>query len=237
MILITICARGGSKGIPNKNIKHLAGKPLIYYTIEMAHRFCDLYDAKVSLSTDNENIIEIAAKFNLHTDYSRPKELASDSAGKIPAIKDLLIYEEKNTQNRIEYILDLDITSPIRTIDDLSKAFEIIKAHPNALNLFSVNKARKNPYFNMVEMKDSGFVKLVKDSDKQVLSRQTAPQVFELNASFYIYTRKYFEFDKIPLVTHSTLIYLMPGICFDLDEIVDFEFLEYLVANNIIQLL
>ena len=89
-ILITICARGGSKGIPGKNIKLLAGKPLIGYSIELANKFITHYEGKLALSTDDHEIKKIAEKFGLITDYNRPNYLASDKAGKIDVINELL---------------------------------------------------------------------------------------------------------------------------------------------------
>ena len=147
-ILITICARGGSKGIPGKNIKLLNGKPLIEYTIGSALDFAKKYNSKVALSTDDENILSICNSLGLHTKYKRPLELSTDNAGKIDTINDLLLFEEKEENTSFDYILDLDVTSPLRTQSDLMEAFKILDNDKNALNIFSVNKANKNPYFN-----------------------------------------------------------------------------------------
>ena len=94
-LLITICARGGSKGIPGKNIKLLNGKPLIEYTISSALDFAKKYNSKVALSTDDENILSICNSLGLHTKYKRPLELSTDNTGKIDTINDLLLFEEK----------------------------------------------------------------------------------------------------------------------------------------------
>ena len=91
-ILITICARGGSKGIPNKNIKEINGLPLIGYSIRTALEFANKYKADIGLSTDSKKIKEISKSLGLSTKYVRPVELASDEAGKIFAIKDILDY-------------------------------------------------------------------------------------------------------------------------------------------------
>jgi len=231
-ILITICARGGSKGIPSKNSKEIAGKPLIAYSIESAYKFAKVHVSEVALSTDDKNIIEIASRFGLKTDYLRPSELATDTAGKIDTIKDVLLYHEKKNGLRYQYILDLDITSPLRTIDDLEKGFEIITKNFEALNIFSVNKSHRNPYFNMVEKDLDGFYHLVKEPNSPILSRQTAPKVYDLNASFYFYRRAFFDLNYRNAYTEKSLIYEMPHICFDLDDLIDFEFLSYLLENN-----
>jgi len=230
-LLITICARGGSKGIPGKNIKPLNDIPLIAYTIEIAKKFASRFNGAVAISSDDKDILEVAGKFGLDTDYIRPLELASDAAGKIDTIADLLRYEESKSRIKYDYILDLDVTSPLRTYEDLCDAFELLKNDESAINLFSVNDAARNPYFNMVEKKENGYYHLVKPLG-DVLTRQSAPKVYDLNASFYFYKRVFFEQELKTVFTEKSLIYTMPHLCFDLDHNSDFEFLQYLLANN-----
>jgi CMP-N,N'-diacetyllegionaminic acid synthase len=229
-LLITICARGGSKGIPKKNIKLLNGKPLIEYTINSAFKFSKKYNANIALSTDDVDILNICNSLNLNTKYRRPLELSTDHAGKIDTINDILIFEEKGKNITYDYILDLDVTSPLRTQNDLIEAFEKLQNDKNALNIFSVNIANKNPYFNMVEERESGYFELSKKGE--FLSRQTANPVFELNASFYFYRRSFFNLEKKKVINDKSLIYLMNHICFDLDHLIDFEFMNYLLENN-----
>jgi CMP-N,N'-diacetyllegionaminic acid synthase len=229
-LLITLCARGGSKGIPGKNIKLINGKPLLAYSIETARKFSSLCSAVIALSTDDDRIKEVAAQYGITTTYERPSQFATDNAGKADAIDDLLRFEEKKAATRFDYILDLDVTSPLRTVEDLSNAFEIIQNDSGALNLFSVNHAARNPYFNMVEVQENGYYGLVKKG--QFLTRQSAPKVYELNASFYFYRRQYFDLAQRSTINNRSLMYVMPHICFDLDEPIDFEFMAYLLENN-----
>lgn len=232
-ILITICARGGSKGIPGKNIKFVAGKPLIAYTIELANKLKLIWNAKVAISTDSNEIKSVAGDFGLFSNYIRPEYLSVDSVGKIDTIKDLLLYEESLVGYKYDFILDLDVTSPLRTIEDVDIAFGLFLANSNAKSLFSVNQAARNPYFNMVEEKSSGFYSLIKtNGDGSVLARQSAPKVFDLNASFYWYRRAFFESGENSAITDKSLIYEMNHICFDLDHPIDFLFMEYLLINN-----
>ena len=231
-ILITICARGGSKGIPGKNIKEINGKPLIGYTIECAKRFQALHPGThIALSTDSEHIREVADKCGLHSDYLRPDYLANDNAGKIDAIKDILLYTEKKENVKFDYLLDMDVTSPLRTVEDLEKAFDILKGDTNAVNLFSVSEAGRSPYFNMVEKKENGYYNKVKDAGT-VLTRQSAPVVYDLNASFYFYRRCFFDEGYKGAITDKSLVYVMPHTCFDLDHPIDFEVISYLICNN-----
>jgi CMP-N,N'-diacetyllegionaminic acid synthase len=229
-LLITICARGGSKGIPGKNIKLLNGKPLIEYTINTAFEFSKKYNSNIALSTDDENILNICNSLNLKTSYRRPIELSTDNAGKIDTIYDILLFDEIEKKITYDYVLDLDVTSPLRTQIDLDEAFEKLQSDKNALNIFSVNLANKNPYFNMVEENKLGYFELSKKGE--FLSRQTATRVFELNASFYFYRRAFFNSENRKVINDKSLIYLINHICFDLDHPIDFEFMNYLMENN-----
>lgn len=232
-ILITICARGGSKGLPNKNIMKLNRKHLIAYSIDAAKKFKELYsETQIALSSDSQEIIEISKKYNLSSDYIRPNKLAGDNIGKLDAIRDILFFFEDKLKIKFDYILDLDVTSPLRNLNDLTNAFNAITSNKKALSLFSVSPPKKNPYFNMVEKKNNGYYNLVKNSEKKFLSRQKSPDVYDMNASFYFYRRIFFEKKFKTAITENSLVYLMDHICFDIDEKIDFEIMEYLISSN-----
>ena len=234
-LLITICARGGSKGIPKKNIRLLGKKHLISYTINHAFEIKKWFESEnnfhvdIELSTDSNEIKAVAELYDLKTNYLRPEYLANDEAGKLPVIKDVLLYSETNNP-RYDIILDLDVSAPMRTQKDLKEGFKLIDNNPDAKNLFSVSNAAKNPYFNMVEKGADGFYSLSKKTH-QILSRQKAPKVYDMNASFYYYKREFFDTEDLILFTNS-LIFEMDHVSFDLDHIIEFEFLEFLVTNN-----
>lgn len=234
-ILVTICARGGSKGIPRKNIKEINDKPLIWYSINMAKLFANKHKADIALSTDSKEIQKVAAKYQLSTNYVRPNFLASNSAGKIDAIVDVWKFYEKKRNIKYDLIIDLDVTSPLRTLKDIEDAMDMLQKNENALNIFSVSTAKKNPYFNMVEKKSNGFFDVVK-KEELILSRQKAPNVYDMNASFYIYKRAFFEKNNRSALTNASLVFPMDHLCFDLDEPIDFEFMEFLNQKNIIEL-
>lgn len=233
-ILITICARGGSKGIPGKNIKMLNGKPLIGYTIDIAKRFQEKHsNVEIALSTDSDEIMQVAEQCGLHSDYKRPASLGGDTVGKIDAIKDIVLYTENAKGIKYDYVLDMDVTSPLRTMEDLEEAFELMYADTNAINIFSVSEAGRSPYFNQVELKENGYFNKVKDAGT-VLTRQSAPKVYDLNASFYIYRREFFDLGYKGAITDRSLIYLMKHTCFDLDHPIDFEIISFLLENDML---
>ncbi len=232
-ILVTICARGGSKGIPGKNIKPLNGKPLIGYTIETGFAFCKKFDADFELSTDDPEIKTIASNFGLETNYQRPEELATDSSGKIDVIQDLLEFKESEQDKRYDYILDMDVTSPLRNVNDLQNALHQIENDAHALNIFSVSQASRNPYFNMVEEQGNGYVDVVKKKPN-IKTRQESPAVYDMNASFYIFRRQFFEEEWKESTTDRSLAYIVPHMCFDLDDPVDFKVMEILIRENLL---
>jgi len=232
-ILVTICARGGSKGIPGKNIKPINGLPLIGYTINVANKFKEFFKTvEIVLSTDSDEIISVVEKCGLKSDYKRPDYLANDTVGKIDAIKDVLLYSEKKNACTYDYVLDLDVTSPLRTLQDLIDAFAIIRNDETAVNLFSVNEAGRSPYFNMVEQKRNGYYAQIVKPEGYVFTRQSAPKCFDLNASFYFYKRRFFDEGYRGAITDKSLIYVMPHTCFDIDHPIDFEIMTYLLSNN-----
>jgi len=232
-ILITICARGGSKGIPGKNIKILNGKPLIYYSLDTASKFADLIgNVDLVLSTDDEEIKDTVRSlaFNIDTYYLRPEFLATDTAGKIDAIHDVLSYSENKNNKKYDYIIDLDVTSPLRSVKDLQEAYIILGNSDDAYNIFSVSPANRNPYFNMVEEGENGYFNTCKKGT--FLTRQSAPKVYDMNASFYIYRATFFEDGLKKAITEKSLVYEVSHLCFDLDHKIDFVIMSLLMENN-----
>ena len=150
--------RGGSKGVPNKNLRELHGKPLMAYSIEQALQ-SKLFE-HVVVSTDVKNIAEIAKLYGAETWFLRPSELATDEAAKLPAIRHAFIESERYYGHQFDVIVDLDVTSPLRKVEDITGSYQCFKEE-NADILITACLARKNPYFNMVEYID-GNLDLVK---------------------------------------------------------------------------
>ena len=184
MNIITICARGGSAGVPGKNIRLLCGKPLIGWTIEQA--FASKVADHVFVSTDSEAIARVARSFGAQVPFLRPAELATSSAGKLPVIQHLVQWVEAQ-HGPVSCIVDLDPTSPLRDIADIQTCFSMLDADTDVV--ITGYEADKNPYFNMVELKANGFYERVCLPGSEVLGRQSAPKVFAMNASIYVWHR------------------------------------------------
>ena len=229
-ILVTICARGGSKGIPGKNIKPVNGKPLLSYTAEIALKFSWKHGADVIVSTDSDEIKHVAEECGLKTDYTRPDYLANDTCGKPDAIRDALLFAEKKHGKTYNLVIDLDVTSPIRILEDIEKCIAIIEDNSEALTVFSVNPCARNPYFNMVQENEDGFYGVVLGGKYK--TRQSAPKVYDMNASIYVYRREALDCENPRAVTDKSLVYVMDHVCFDLDEPSDYDYLSYLLETG-----
>ena len=220
-ILCTICARKGSKGLKNKNLIKLKNKPLYMHTFNFAKKvnFID----HIVVSTDSKQIKNKVG--NLYSWFLRPKKLSGDNVSKIEVIKDAVLKSEKKHNCKYEYVIDLDVSSPLRNMDDMINSYKKFIQNKYE-NLFSVTEASKNPYFNMIEYKNK-FVKTV-NYKKKYNSRQKAPKVYSMNASIYLW-KKSVLFSKNPLFNKKTGIYIMPKErSFDIDDIIDFKIVKCL---------
>ena len=233
-ILISVCARGGSKGIPGKNLKDLNGKPLIDYTLTFIEKLKESLEFDLYFSSDDQQIVNHLIKKGYNVPDIREKKLAKDHTPKIDVIRNALLNAENHFCKPYDYVIDLDVTSPLRHVKDIIDAFAQLKNDQNALNIFSVSRSRKNPYFNMIERKEDGYFKKVISKD-EITGRQQTPVVYELNASFYILTKAFLEGDYRKMVTDKSLIYEMPHLCFDIDEPIDFQLMEAVLKNNLFQ--
>jgi CMP-N,N'-diacetyllegionaminic acid synthase len=227
-ILGTICARGGSKGIKNKNMRLLLGKPLIAYTIEYFKKWGKA--DRIVCSTDSERIADVARQDGAEIPCMRPKELATDNTFKLHVLQHIVKFCEQQENTKYDIIVDLDPTAPLRKQNFLEEAFKKFVEN-GANNLYSVCRARKNPYFNMVELDKKGYAHLCKKSN--VVCRQDATTVYEMNASIYIYNRD-FLLRTNTLHSDKTIIYEMPDVAsIDIDNEIDFLFVEFLLENEV----
>lgn len=230
-ILVTIAARGGSKGVKNKNIRELLGKPLIAYTIEQALKWGKA--SKVLVSTDSAEIAEAAKKHGAQAPFLRPAELAGDAAPKVPVIRHAWREAEKLYGETYDYVLDLDATAPLRNIADLDAALKTA-AEKNSLTLFSVVPAHKNPYFNMVELDGEGWAGLCKKPADSVGRRQDAPRVYDMNASIYVYSREFLQGEAQSVLTDRSAVHVMDELSgTDIDREVDFKFVEFILKERL----
>ena len=227
-MLCTICARGGSKGVKNKNIKPINGKPLIAYTIEQAIN-SGLFE-HIVVSTDSDEIVGIAVDHGAEVFFKRAAAMANDTAGKLDVIKDAFIRSEQHYQEQFDYLIDLDATAPLRDVEDIINAFELLVKN-NHGNVITAMPSRRSPYFNLVEM-DNGKVKLSKQADKNVVRRQDSPETFDMNASIYVWDRNTILSENT-LFLDNTGLYVMPEErSIDIDSELDYKIVELMMREK-----
>jgi CMP-N,N'-diacetyllegionaminic acid synthase len=224
MRLCTVCARGGSKGVKNKNVRLLHGKPLIQHTILQAIE-SKLFD-EIAVSSDSREILEAAREAGATRLITRPLELASDASDKSPAIVHCGREVERLTGKAFDIFVDLDASAPLRTIRHIKEAVALLESG-DVSNVFTVCHSRRNPYFNMVEVDASGQPKLCKTIDPPPVRRQDTPAVYDMNASIYVWRRQEYFALGAPVLANKTAMYVMPEFtAFDLDSEFDFAVIE-----------
>jgi CMP-N,N'-diacetyllegionaminic acid synthase len=228
-VLCIVCARAGSKRLKNKNFKKLFGKPLIYHTIKQAIS-SKIFD-KIVFSSDSDKLRKMAVKYGAEAWFIRPKKLSNDKAAKMPVIRHATLEAEKKFNYRFDFICDLDVTSPLRKINDIRNAYKKLKLSKQDM-LISGNKARKNPFFNMVQKNENNSLKLIINPKKFYVRTQDAPVVYDLNASIYFWKREACFKQKGPFCK-KTFFYEMPyNRSIDIDSLADFKMVEFFGKNN-----
>lgn len=185
--LCTVCARGGSKGVADKNLMEVGGKPLLAHSLEQA-RGSGLF-AAIAVSSDSARILETAERWGADVLVERPAELATDAAPKLPAIQHAVEWAERVTGAPFDTLVDLDATSPLRSVDDVRGAVALLE-ESGVSQVITGTPARRSPYFNLVEVREDGSVRLAKETTPPVVRRQDAPACFDMNASIYVWTRE-----------------------------------------------
>ncbi len=229
MILGHIGARKGSKGVKGKNSRLIAGKPLIDWSLDQLCRNRNI-DAVV-VSTDDENIFMSSVKRGTIDIGLRPAELATDGASKWQVWQHSLQKAEE-ILGPVSAFVDLDCTSPLRWDEDIDNALSLFLEECPDLVL-SCCEARKNPYFNLVEITESGSLSVSKPLPENIVARQQAPKVLEHAASTYVVAPTYLRSASF-LYDGHVIPYIMPEErCLDIDSEFDFELIEYLLKKNI----
>lgn len=226
--ICTICARGGSKGVKGKNVRLINGKPLIAYSIEQA-KDSGLFDV-IAVSSDSEHILEIADACGADYLIQRPEELATDTSAKLPVIRHCVNEVEQRRGQLFETMVDLDATSPLRSVDDIRNAVALFET-TGAGNLITAMPARRSPYFNLIEVDDHDVVRLSKSVATPFVRRQDAPKCYDMNASIYVWRRNVL-FEAPSLFNPDTKLYVMPEErSIDIDSELDFRFVEFLMSQ------
>lgn len=233
-LLITICGRAGSKGFRNKNLKSFCGKPLVYYSLSAAMLFCQKHPelaVDIALNTDSDALAElVAAQYPEVVYLPRAEALGGDTVPKVEVYKDTILRMEQRTGAPYDAMLDLDITSPLRTEQDIENAFARAAERPDLQIIFSVCEARRNPWFNMFKIVDDHAEMVINSA---FTGRQQAPEVYDVNASIYVIRRDFLIDNPDPILWHSKFgvsVMMDTGIV-DIDSEHDYLLMEAIAAH------
>jgi len=229
-VLAIIPARGGSKGLPGKNIKELCGKPLIAWSI--AAGLGSQYIDEVMVTTDSEETATVARKFGASVPFLRPAELASDTATSIDAVKHVIDFYGRELHKKFYYIMLLEPTSPLREREDIDKAIELLLANPLATSVVGVSKTEsQNPAF-LVKKNQQGFIVGYEDKQMKVLRRQEIEEVYFFEGSIYV-SRTDALLAKNTFYHEHTLGYEFPKWkSLEIDDEYDFVMVEALMKHK-----
>lgn len=190
-ILFTLCGRAGSKGVKGKNARDFLDIPLVWYSMANIALYMEQYgqedDIKVVLNTDSEPLKDLVRRVKEVpvTIIHREESLAGDKVPKVAVILDSLDKAEEVFARKFDMVVDLDITSPLRTVEDVKNAIDRKKQRNDVDVVYSVAPSRRNPYFNMVKEENGFFCKAIPSN---FTTRQEAPVFYDMNASIYAYS-------------------------------------------------
>ena len=228
-VLGAIFARGGSKGVPKKNIRLLDGKPLIAYAIETA-RAVGLID-EVIVSTDNAEIAAIARRFGAQVPFMRPAALAADDSPELLSWRHAIIEYAKEAGRRVDVLAVVPATSPLRATEDVERCVQKLM-ETMADVVITVTPAHRNPYFNMVAVDKQGRPQLAAGGLQKIHRRQEAPEVFDMTTVAYAARADYILRHDDLLAGHAQAVVVPKERALDIDDEIDFELAEFFIRRR-----
>lgn len=217
-LIVTICGRAGSKGFKNKNLKAFCGRHISHYSLSAAQLFLESRPdlaADVVLNTDSELLKDVVLDaFPWVVHLPRPAELCGDTVPKMAVFQHSLRAMEEKRGEPYDYLMDLDITSPLRTVQDIGNCFTALEARADLDLVMSAAKSRRSPYMNMAKRTGDHVEQVVKT---EFTARQQTPPTYDLNASIYVFRRHF--------LAHNTTGFLWDGKC-EVSEMMDTGILD-----------
>lgn len=220
-----ICARGGSKGLPGKNIRPLNGTPLIGWSIKIAKEIKRV--SSVIVSTDSKEIAKIALEYGAEVPFMRPENLALDNSPEWLVWRHSINYLESQQSEKIDALVVLPVTAPLRSIRDVNKCIDLFEKK-KADSVITVSESSRNPYFNMIVKDSKGYSSLVIQPDKEIKRRQDAPQIFDMTTVAYVVSTSFVKTHNDIFEGRVKSIIIPPERAIDIDTILDFKIAEYL---------
>jgi N-acylneuraminate cytidylyltransferase len=227
--IILICARGGSKGLPKKNIRLLNGVPLIGWSINIAKQIDRA--SHIIVSTDSEDIAKVALKYGAEVPFIRPKELAQDDSPEWLVWRHAVKYVENYENEDIDAIIVLPVTAPLRSVEDVNACIDLFE-EDKVESVITVSGANRSPYFNMTVNDNEGYASLVIPTEGNIIRRQDAPEVFDMTTVAYVVNANFIKLSNSIFEGKVKSIIIPQERSIDIDTLLDFKIAECLVLNK-----
>lgn len=228
--LAFIFARGGSKGLPGKNIKFFGNKPLIAWSIERALAVESILS--VYVSTDCKEIAEISTKYGAKVPFIRPKYLASDESPELLSWKHALeFYQENNDGSLPNKIISIPATAPLRSPKDIQNCIEKFEKEEVDM-VITVTESSRNPYFNMVKENSNGQIDLLIQPSNKITRRQDAPAVYDVATVAYVARPEFIMKCKSIFDGRVNAVHVPQERAIDIDTLMDFKMAEFYLSQQ-----
>ena len=224
-----IFARGGSKGLPGKNIKVFNGKPLIAWAIE--HAYATKGIRRVIVSTDTEEIASIALQYGAEVPFMRPSQLASDDAPEWLAWQHALDFISKDEGSLPDAMVSVPVTAPLRLPEDIENCLQRFN-EDDVDAVITVTDAHRNPFFNMVSEREDHYVELVIQPSIGISRRQDAPIVFDMTTVAFVVDPEFVLNNNSIFSGRVKAVHVPVERSIDIDTLLDFEIAEFLASRR-----
>jgi CMP-N-acetylneuraminic acid synthetase len=229
-VIALICARGGSKGLPGKNLLPLGGRPLVVWAIEQALAVNRV--GRVIMSTDSEAIAEVARKAGAEVPFLRPTELAQDHSPEWLVWRHALNFIKENEGAYPDVLMVVPTTAPLRTVADLERCLEEFEKGGVDV-VVTVTDAHRSPYFNMVRVLDDGTVSLIISPTNTVMRRQEAPVVYDMTTVAYVVRPEFVMTRNNAFEGRVRSVHIPAERALDIDTLLDFRIAEWLMSEKL----
>jgi CMP-N-acetylneuraminic acid synthetase len=223
-----IFARGGSKGVPGKNIRHLAGKPLICWSIEQALAVSRI--ERLIVSTDSDEIASIAISAGAEVPFKRPIELSGDDSPEWQAWRHALNYVKETSGKLPRAMVSIPTTAPLRQVGDIERCIDMYE-HGDADIVITVTDANRSPYFNMVNLNESADASLVIPPKERISGRQQVPEVFDMTTVAYVANSEFVNSKAGVFDGRVKAVHVPIERAIDIDTLFDFRIAEFLMEQ------
>ena len=228
-VVALVCARGGSKGVPGKNVRTLGGKPLIVHAIEQSLAIERV--SRVIVSTESREIADVATAAGADVPFIRPDHLAADDSPEWDVWQHALAYLRATEGSLPKALLVCPTTSPLRSVSDLERCLDVFERGAADI-VVTATSAHRNPYFNMVRENPDGSVGLVMEPEGAMSRRQEAPEVFDMTTVAYVARPSFVLAAQGLFDGRVEMVQIPPERALDIDTPLDFEIAEYLMSTK-----